>query len=416
MLYRNCFVGIDLTTWLQQNFSDLDSREQAVELGGRLMEAGLFVHVRGRHGFKDGIFFYQIAKPFMLNNADSRKSWFGRGSNAPDPEAQHSQHSQHVSHRSTSPGRAHFEDNEGMGPLQSIKRKKRILLSSSFLYDVDHRRRSDRPELIRLHYDRISSADECYHIRVDWANASPRWIQDSLDSWSSLVERFGLHLVQVPICEAYAILACLPFADSYMINSANIATEGIAPGTAGAGSVPREKHIRKYHESILRRSGFVLDFEAAEDFPNDMDVMYSWGSLHYRASQFVSRDGQILAQAEIGDKCLLVNPLMRTSGTIKMATSKGNQARQAGRTIHQTATQSESLSRGPLDGNWAPSSQTLQAAQPAMTNAWMTPLPPPVAELQRICSSNDVLQALYDEVTGADDNSTSAGLTTREHS
>ena len=44
-LHYNCFIGFDLTSWLLQNFRDVDTRDEAVELGNNLMKNGLFQHV-----------------------------------------------------------------------------------------------------------------------------------------------------------------------------------------------------------------------------------------------------------------------------------------------------------------------------------------------------------------------------------
>jgi hypothetical protein len=52
--YPDSFTGYDFTNWLVREFRDVSSRAQAVEMGCRLMEQGLFDHCRGLHGFLDG--------------------------------------------------------------------------------------------------------------------------------------------------------------------------------------------------------------------------------------------------------------------------------------------------------------------------------------------------------------------------
>ena len=42
ILHYNCFIGFELTTWLLQNFRDIITREEAVDLGNELMANGLF--------------------------------------------------------------------------------------------------------------------------------------------------------------------------------------------------------------------------------------------------------------------------------------------------------------------------------------------------------------------------------------
>lgn len=50
-LHYNCFIGFELTTWILQNFRDVETREEAVEVGDELLKRGLFQHVEQRHNF-----------------------------------------------------------------------------------------------------------------------------------------------------------------------------------------------------------------------------------------------------------------------------------------------------------------------------------------------------------------------------
>lgn len=52
--YPDSFTGFDFVSWLVREFRDVSSREHGAEWGTRLLEQGLFTHVRGRHGFLDG--------------------------------------------------------------------------------------------------------------------------------------------------------------------------------------------------------------------------------------------------------------------------------------------------------------------------------------------------------------------------
>ena len=99
-----------MTTWLLDNFEDLESREEAVELGNTLMvyeddkprdkdkeakdpkkdrERGIFVHVEKRHNFRDGQYFYQIASEHAKPHPPS---WFNRKKDVSMPsEKSHTQ-------------------------------------------------------------------------------------------------------------------------------------------------------------------------------------------------------------------------------------------------------------------------------------------------------------------------------------
>ncbi|MBM4269119.1 MAG: mechanosensitive ion channel [Deltaproteobacteria bacterium] len=57
-VYRDCFVGREAVDWLATNLRL--SRDEAVELGQRLVDKGFVHHVLGEHGFEDGRLFYQF--------------------------------------------------------------------------------------------------------------------------------------------------------------------------------------------------------------------------------------------------------------------------------------------------------------------------------------------------------------------
>ncbi|HEY9598634.1 MAG TPA: DEP domain-containing protein [Cyanophyceae cyanobacterium] len=57
-LYPACFVGSEAVEWLiqQRNYT----REDAIDLGQRLMDWGIIHHVLDEHPFRDGYFFYRF--------------------------------------------------------------------------------------------------------------------------------------------------------------------------------------------------------------------------------------------------------------------------------------------------------------------------------------------------------------------
>ena len=331
-LHYNCFIGLEFTTWLLDNFRDVDSREEAVELGNDLMKGGLFVHVEKRHNFRDGNFFYQIANDYRAPRAGSRSSWFGRMSSVPStPIVDNVSNSSSGLH--TRPNTSD-EDNASDASLliQTGKTRPSVVLSKSLVYDVDYRKRSYRQELVTIHYDRISSADDCYHLRIDWMNVTPKLIDDAVTSWATLSERYGLRLVQLPIDEASRVNELHPFRGPYVIRLARPPPEEQPQGYFDNTSLgPTSATSYPYHKELLKRFNFVLDLEAAKDFPSSVDVSYSWGSPEYRYPQFISRDGVLLAQiTEGGDFLLFTNRLYNYRG--------GTAARDAARTLNTTST------------------------------------------------------------------------------
>ena len=313
-LHYNCFIGFELTTWLLQNFRDVDTRDEAVELGNELMESGMFQHVEKRHNFRDGNYFYQIADQYRTPRPESR-GWFGRGKasvpSTPMTEEAPKELPRTGRSRASSTGISSADADQDT----PINRRKNlsIALSKSLLYDVDHRKRSYRPELINLHYDRLHNPDNCYHIRVEWMNTTSKLIQDAVVSWATSVDRSGLRLVEVPIGEACAISSMHPFRAPYLVKLAqkppSKQPQTFFVDTTTFAAQPRpERHF--YQIAIMKRFSFVLDFEAASDFPQDVDVTYSWGKPDYRYPQYIHRSGTVIAQiTDDGDFLLLANRL-----------------------------------------------------------------------------------------------------------
>jgi CheY-like chemotaxis protein len=72
--YPQCFIGAEATDWLAQHYSL--TRPEAVQLGARLMEAGLIRHVVDEQEFADELYFYrfsskQEAKPVDITALES---------------------------------------------------------------------------------------------------------------------------------------------------------------------------------------------------------------------------------------------------------------------------------------------------------------------------------------------------------
>lgn len=319
-LHYNCFIGEELTTWLKNNFRDVETRDEAVELGKDLMRSGLFKHVEGRHDFRDGNYFYQIADEYRAPRPEPR-GWFGR-SKASVPSTPVSeclpQNPPMTSRSRASSGSAgtSADASEPTTPTGN-KQKLGVALSKSLLYDVDHRKRSYRSELINLHYDRLHNPDNCYHIRIEWMNTTPKLIKDTITSWATSVDRFGLRLVEVPIGEASSITSMHPFRSPYRIE---LKTQPPAKQPLSyfdsTNFSPQQIHRKHYYQkALLKIFEFVLDFEAASDFPPDVDVTYSWGKPDYKYPQYIHRSGRLIVQiTDEGDFLLLANRLYNDHG------------------------------------------------------------------------------------------------------
>jgi hypothetical protein len=183
-------------------------------------------------------------------------------------------------------------------------------LSKSIKYDIDHRKRSYRPERVDLHYDRLHNPDNCYHIRIDWMNATAKLIQDAVESWAREASQYGLRLVEVPIREAAAIAESNPFRKPYVVKLAVPPPDKNPESYFDHNSLGPQASPTKqfYHTAILKKFDYVLDFEAASSFPSNVDVRYSWGKPDYKYTQYIHRSGVLLAQiTDKGEFLLLAN-------------------------------------------------------------------------------------------------------------
>ncbi|KAI1081663.1 vacuolar membrane-associated protein IML1 [Whalleya microplaca] len=339
-IHYHCFIGSDMTTWLLDNFEDLESREEAVELGNSLMvfeddkskdrdkdtskdakkDRGIFVHVERRHPFRDGQYFYQIAAEY----AKPAPGWFN--TRRRDISVPSTPLSDNLSKDSPRPGQQsgvqrptsiHDENSPISGSTTptlatTAGKRPKVVLSKVMKYDVDHRKKSFRPERINLHYDRLHNPDNCYHIRIDWMTVSAKLIEDAIRSWAVVAAQHGLRLVEVPIAEACSISEVNAFRRPYRIKLAlppptQRPVTYFDPNSFGPHAQPGKYF---YQKALLKKFDYVLDVEAASNFPGNVDVSYSWGKPDFKYSQYIHRSGMLLAEiADEGDILLLANRL-----------------------------------------------------------------------------------------------------------
>ncbi|TLD23860.1 hypothetical protein PspLS_06803 [Pyricularia sp. CBS 133598] len=346
-LHYNCFIGSDMIDWMLDNFEDLDSREEAEALGNVLMisdedklkdkekdkdrekdkdkekegstrrESGIFVHVEKRHRFKDGQYFYQISSDFAKPQPST---WFNqRWREASVPSTPVSEQPPRDSIRNSISHTLSEEESLTSGTttptapiLPSGGNKPRVMLSKVMKYDVDHRKRSYRPERIDLHYDRLHNPDNCYHLRIDWMNVTAKLIEDAVEGWAREASLYGLRLVEVPIAEACTISDVNPFRKPFPIKLA-VPPPDRQPVTfydPTSFSPLAQPAMLFYQKAILRKFDFVLDMESASSFPSNVDVTYSWGKPEFKYTQYIHRSGILLAEiTDEGDFLILANRL-----------------------------------------------------------------------------------------------------------
>jgi hypothetical protein len=291
-----CFRGDEMTTWLLGVFKDLKDREEAVAVGNELMKREIFAHVRQKHDFRDGHYFYQITSAFRTTDYPDTRSVFSKAAwrSIPSTPGIESITSPFIRPVSVDPGaQAKLTPQLGTGD------RKDLLLSQVLQYNVDPNHKSEHAQIIDLHYDRIHNPDNCYHIQLEWLGASTKFVQVAVTRWASLVEGYGLKLAQLPLEEASKCHLNHPFDQPQHIRLAvrpperGLATPLLEPQSIGSRTI--ESH-NAYYKAILRQNDFVLDLEAASAFSTKLPLRYSWGPLRYVHTQFIHRSSLVLAQ------------------------------------------------------------------------------------------------------------------------
>ncbi|KAK8208045.1 vacuolar membrane-associated protein iml1 [Zalaria obscura] len=301
-LHYRCFRGDELTSWLLSRFKDIHSRDEAVRLGNILMKKGLFTHVQSKHQFRDGNYFYQIAPEYRKTaHPDSSVGWWPGGKSVPSTPLLESTRGSPLPERSRSRSGTEQSDESitENATRRSMNGKPKLELTHMLRYNVDHRGKSDRPEILNLHYDRIHNPDSCYHIRIDWMNTTAKLIEDAIVQWATLVERYGLKLVEVPLAEASMITKHHPFRAPYLVKLAVPPPVSKPHNYFESPSFAPHPHEERhaYQKALLRKFDFVLDRESVEDFEESgADVWYSWGKPDYRMIQYIHKSGLLLIQ------------------------------------------------------------------------------------------------------------------------
>ncbi|KAF2721543.1 hypothetical protein K431DRAFT_303305 [Polychaeton citri CBS 116435] len=310
-IHLKCFRGDEMTNWLLRVFKDLTYRDDAVALGNDLVKRGIFTHVRHKHDFEDGNYFYQIASAHRITEYPDTSNFFGKmtGRSVPPTPTSEARRSP-----DTRPFRGDSEESSRTDSSEACE-KKTMFLTGVLHYNADERGASKEPEVINVHYDRIHNPENCYHIQLDWMETTAKLIRESIARWASLVESHGLRLVQVPVAEATKLHHRHAFDQPFLLKLAKRPpAKVLATPTLDAQSFsPRHaEDNHAYHKALLRKFDFVLDFEASGEFESSLKVVYSWGKPEYTMTQFVHRSGLLLAQVannDTADFLLLPNRL-----------------------------------------------------------------------------------------------------------
>ncbi|KAK6464816.1 vacuolar membrane-associated protein IML1 [Scheffersomyces coipomensis] len=327
--HLHCFLGTEIVSWLLECFEDIDTREEATAYGQSLMNKKLFKHVESRHGLLDGYYFYEFEDEFIdktyKESQTAGSGWFAKkviptpaavpernnsGSNTPIPGTPTYTRNNSDAESTSSPNvpenldlrvvtSSNLVANESSevssmsGSLTHGKKRKKFILSKSIKFNVDPLNKSYRPEIITVHYDRVHNPEHCYHIRLQWLNASSKFIDETITTWSRLCDRHGLKLVETPWKELCTIPQINPFHSfvemKFVIN----------PWLDDEFIDPRIIKINKfyYHFYFLKKCEFLLDNRASLFFQREnIDISYSWGKPTFQYAQYIHKTGSYIVE------------------------------------------------------------------------------------------------------------------------
>lgn len=144
-----------------------------------------------------------------------------------------------------------------------------------------------------LHHDIIHNPATVFHFELQWIGTTAKCIEDQLRSLNRAIEGYGLKLVEAYVTQISDIREHNPFQSCCSIPLA------VAPPVIPDldKRVPECTNPSQYFEyALLQKFNFIVDIEAAENYPDTVDVVYSYRRAPYRYSQFVHRSGVAFIQ------------------------------------------------------------------------------------------------------------------------
>ncbi|CAL9729184.1 vacuolar membrane-associated protein Iml1p [Monosporozyma unispora] len=308
--HQNSFVGSEMVNWLIQNFSDIHTREEAIDYGQSLMAKGIFVHVLNKHNFLDGHYFYQFTPEYEVEmdriaKINSSGSSQGEAPNVLKRMPTNGTHETNTKTSLTLSRSTSFTSRDDQ--TNTTTPKPIMMLSNSLTIDVDPLNKSSKQETCTVHYDCVHNPDHCFHIRLEWLTTTPKLLDDLIGNWSRVCERFGLRLIEIPWQELCTIPATNPFHSFVEISLVIDPWED--PEFHDTVLLNKSKFY--YHIHLLKKNGFMLDNRASSFLQKDdvqFDVEYSWGKPEFKYAQYIHRTGAYIAEIrENGDLFLAPN-------------------------------------------------------------------------------------------------------------
>ncbi|CAI2165990.1 19881_t:CDS:2 [Funneliformis geosporum] len=300
--YQNAIIGNEFVDWLLNKFPDIETRADAVAFGNDLLERGLYEHCTRRHRFLDGYYFYQIKEEYAPRR--HTKGWFGTSKT-----------------KNTTKDSEKAEETTATTSNQ-LRKPPKIEFTKSMRIDIDPAKKSDRRETAILHYDVIYNVENCYHFQLNWLGCTARFIEELLQQWSRNADKYGLKLVEAPVEQAMSLTDNNPFQ-----SPTSIKLSVLPPTLEKLGKkLSPEINPNLYFEiQLVKHFKFILDVEADNRFPKEVEIIYSYHKTPYKYSQYIHRSGVAFIQiCDPGEGFLWINNRLYTTHTSSTLSANKN--------------------------------------------------------------------------------------------
>lgn len=332
-LYEKVFLGNEFVDWVVHNVNDIDTREEALELGNKYLIQGFFEHVLSKHSFLDGHYFYRIRDEFyekyskasnILNSqfAEEPLSYevkeLKRSANSTNPAIDTTRKTgTNDSFKFTG-----FFGSNTNNLQKEYQTNVPFALTKSIMLDLDPHKRSRRLENAVLHYDTVHNPRVCYHLQLHWLVCSSHAIEELLLSWSRTAEKCGLKLVEAGVGQANELSDDNPFQSLKRIKFCKL------PNIDKLNEELESKLNFKidfvfYQFEILNKLGFFLDVETRSNIPTGVVSTSCERAQEFKRTQWIYKTGISFIQLD-GDDFLWVPNRLHLTGFASLNSSVHN--------------------------------------------------------------------------------------------
>ena len=159
------------------------------------------------------------------------------------------------------------------------------------IIDVDPQKKSSQSETAVLHHDIIQNPASAFHFQLHWVGTSAKFIDDTVQTWSRAVERYGLRIVEAYVDQVTDITKTNVFQSCYPIDF--VVPPPALPPNSG-------KQPDFFEGCLLKRFNYVPDICRSHHYPSNVDVFYSYRNSEFGYSQYVHKSGLAFTQIREG--------------------------------------------------------------------------------------------------------------------